>query len=120
MIAPENPGQLNVREIVRQLRSSLGPTLVAVLAGNRDRTISSSWARTDGVVPTAEAQERLELAHRAWTTVSQSEGEHTARLWFIGAHPWLGDISPIEAISHMREKEVMVAAVAIVEDTFAG
>ena len=30
------------------------------------------------------------------------EGEHVARLWFVGANPWLDEISPIEAIKDMR------------------
>jgi hypothetical protein len=111
--------RLGIREIVRQLNSSLGATLVAALAGSRDPKISYKWARTDGPEPKPEAQARLQLAHRAWTAVSSVEGEHVARLWFIGANPWLGEVSPIQAISELRSKEVMDAAVAMTEDRFA-
>lgn len=112
--------RLGIREIVRQLNSSLGATLVAALAGSKDPKISYKWARTDGPEPKPEAQARLQLAHRAWTAVSSVEGEHVARLWFIGANPWLREVSPIQAISELRSKEVMDAAVAMTEDRFAG
>lgn len=120
MTTTENPELKSIRELARQLKSALGPTLVATLAGNQDRRAPLQWASIDGLAPTPEEQERLRLAHRAWRTVSVVEGEDTARLWFIGANPWLGDTSPIEAVSQMRAKEVMVAAIAMVEDTFAG
>ncbi|ERI35323.2 hypothetical protein M707_22360 [Arthrobacter sp. AK-YN10] len=112
--------RLGIREIVRQLNSALGATLVAALAGSKDPKISYKWARTDGPEPKPEAQARLQLAHRAWTAVSSVEGEHVARLWFIGANPWLGEVSPIEAVRDLRSKEVMDAAVAMTEDRFAG
>jgi hypothetical protein len=35
--------------------------------------------------------------------VAGVEGEHVARLWFVGANPWLGEVSPIEAIRDMRQ-----------------
>lgn len=112
--------RLGIREIVRQLNSALGATLVAALAGSRDPKISYKWARTDGPEPKPDAQARLLLAHRAWMAVSAVEGEHVARLWFIGSNPWLGETSPIEAISALRAKEVMDAAASMTEDGFAG
>ena len=108
--------RLGIREIVRQLNAALGASLVGALAGTKDPKISYRWARTDGPEPRPEAQKRLQLAHRAWTAVSSVEGEHVARLWFIGANPWLGEISPIEAINQGRTKEVMDAAAAMTED----
>ena len=108
--------RLGIREIVRQLNTALGATLVGALAGTKDPKISYRWARTDGPEPRPEAQKRLQLAHRAWSVVSSVEGEHVARLWFIGANPWLGEISPIEAISQDRAKDVMDAAHAMTED----
>lgn len=112
--------RLGIREIVRQLNSALGATLVAALAGSKDPKISCRWARTDGAVPLPDAQARLPLAHRAWTAVSRVEGEHVARLWFVGANPWLGEVSPIEAIKEMRARDVMAAALAMTEGRFPG
>lgn len=108
--------RLGIREIVRQLNSALGATLVAALAGSKDPRISYKWAKVDGPAPNNKAVARLMLAHRAWKTVSEIEGEHVARLWFIGANPWLDEVSPIEAIFEMRSKKVIVAAEAMIED----
>lgn len=112
--------RLGIREIVRQLNVSLGATLVAALAGSKDPRISYKWQRLDGPEPNDSAQSRLQMAHRAWTEVSGSEGDHVARLWFIGANPWLDEDSPIDAIREDRSKAVMAAARAMVEDRFSG
>lgn len=112
--------RLGLREIVRQLNSALGATLVAALAGSKDPKISYRWARTDGPQPRPEAQARLQLAQRTWTAVSCVEGEHVARLWFVGANPRLGEISPLEAIKDMRATEVITAATTMTEDRFPG
>lgn len=112
--------RLGIREIVRQLNSALGATLVAALAGSKDPKISYKWARTDGAEPRPEAQTRLQLAHRASAAVSSVEGGHVARLWFISANPWLDEISPIEAIRDMRAEDVVDAALAMTEDRFSG
>lgn len=93
---------------------------MAALAGSKDRKISYRWAREDGPVPKDESVARLQLAHRAWTSLSSAEGEHVARMWFIGANPWLGEASPIEAIRNDRSQEVMNAVSVMIEDRFTG
>jgi hypothetical protein len=117
--AHSSTARLTIREIVRRLNSALGATLVSVLAGSQDPTISYRWARADGPEPRPEAQARLQLAYRAWTVVSSAEGEHVARLWFVGANPWLDEVSPVEAIKAMRAKKVIAAAAAMAEDRFS-
>lgn len=112
--------RLGIREVVRQLNSALGATLVAALSGSKDPRISYKWARENGPEPKPAAVQRLLLAHRAWIAVSTNEGEHVARLWFIGANPWLGEVSPIEAIANMESKKVMAAAQAMIDDSFNG
>jgi len=112
--------RLGIREVVRQLNAALGATLVAALTGSKDPRISYKWARENGPEPKPAAVQRLLLAHRAWIAVSTNEGEHVARLWFIGANPWLGEVSPIEAIANMESKKVMAAAQAMVDDSFNG
>lgn len=112
--------RLGIREVVRQLNNGLGATLVAALTGNKDPRISYKWARDTGPEPKPAAIQRLLLAHRAWTAVSTTEGEHVARLWFIGANPWLDEGSPIEAINNLQSQKVMSAAQAMIEDRFNG
>lgn len=112
--------RLGLREIVRRLNAALGPTLVAGLAGAKDRRISHKWAREDGPEPNAAATRRLMDGYRAWSEVSQTQGEHVARLWFIGSNPWLGEDSPVEALMEDRFKEVRSAVRAMTEESFAG
>ena len=112
--------RLGIREVVRQLNAALGATLVAALTGSKDPRISYKWARENGPEPKPAAVQRLLLAHRAWIAVSTNEGEHVARLWFIGANPWLGEVSPIEAIANMESKMVMAATQAMIDDSFNG
>jgi hypothetical protein len=79
--------QVSIHEVVRRLNAALGPTLVAALAGTTDRTLPLEWVRRDGPEPAPDAQSRLRQALATWQTVAQVEGEHVARLWFIGANP---------------------------------
>jgi len=39
-----------------------------------------------------------------------TESDHTIRAWFIGMNPQLDDVSPAEAISAGKYREVIVAA----------
>lgn len=112
--------RLGIREIVRRLNAALGATLVAALAGSKDRRISYKWAQQDGPNPNAAAVKRLQFAYAQWILVSEAEGEHVARMWFIGANPWLDHDSPIDAIRDDRFRETAAAATAMVDDGFIG
>lgn len=108
--------RLDIHELVRQLNSHLGPTLVAVAAGVKDRKLPNKWAKADGPQPGAERYARLLYTHRTWSLVSAAEGDHVARAWFIGANPLLDEITPIEAIRNDLRREVSAAASAFIED----
>lgn len=112
--------ELGIREIVRRLNAGLGPTLVAGLAGSKDRRISHKWAKEDGPEPNQAAVRRLMAAIRLWTELSEAHGEHVARLWFIGSNPWLEEDSPVEAIMEDRYKETRAAANAMLTGGFSG
>ncbi|MBM6622100.1 hypothetical protein JTF08_10815 [Micrococcaceae bacterium RIT802] len=112
--------ELGIREIVRRLNAGLGPTLVAALSGSKDRRISHKWAKDDGPEPNAAAFRRLMTGIRLWTELTDTHGEHVARLWFIGSNPWLEEDSPIEAVMEGRFKEVRVAANAMLTGSFNG
>lgn len=112
--------RMGIREVVRRLNAALGASMVSALAGAKDPKTSYRWQREDGPMPSDEAQARILLAHRAWMLVSDTDGEHSARLWFLGANPWLGEISPVEAIFQDRAKDVMDAAAAMSGGGFNG
>lgn len=91
-----------IREVVRDLTGHLGPTLVAGLAGDQDPGVAGRWAQEGGPAPDPSAESRLRRAHQVWGVLAAVEGEEVARLWFLGANPWLGEVSPVEAIAQGR------------------
>ena len=107
--------RLTDAELVRQLISHLGPTLVAALANVRDRKLPHKWAKPDGPTPRPEALHRLHAAYRAWLAVSGAEGESVARTWFIGANPRLGEESPIACLREGNVKSVLAAGRAFAD-----
>lgn len=110
----------DTREVVRRLNAALGGTLVSTLAGAKDTKASSKWARENGATPRPEAVKRLHFAYEQWQAVSDAEGEHVARVWFIGANPWLDYETPVLAIREGRYREVSAAAHALVDDSYSG
>ena len=111
-----NTARMDVHEMARQLNSNLGPTMVAALTGATDKGQAIRWAKPDGPAPRPDAVRRLQLAHRVWTHVAVAENEHTARAWFIGGNPLLGEDTPLTAIREDRAREVMAAVQALLED----
>lgn len=109
--------KLPTAELARQLVSHLGPTLVAALAGVRDRKLPHKWATEGGPTPRPEALARLQVAHRAWVALATAEGEDIARAWFIGANPRLDEVPPYMAIRAGEYNKVMAAAAAFVDGT---
>lgn len=112
--------RLNTREVARRLNTALGGTLVSTLAGAKDPKSASKWAKEDGTTPRDAAVRRLHFAYEQWQVISNAEGEHVARVWFIGANPWLDHETPVMAIREGRYKEVSAAARALVDDSFSG
>lgn len=112
--------RLDIREITRRLNAALGGTLVAALAGSKDTKASHKWAKEGGTQPRPEAIKRLTFAYEQWQKVTEAEGDHVARVWFIGANPWLDYDTPVNAIREDRLKEVGHAAQALVDDAFSG
>lgn len=100
----------DIHEVARDLTEGLGPTLVAALAGSKDRKLPSKWAKPDGPEPRAEFQRRLLLAHRVWTSIENADGAHVARQWFIGGNPSLKEATPITAIREDLDAAVVRAA----------
>lgn len=112
--------RLDIREVARRLNAALGGTLVAALAGSKDLKASHKWAKEGGPQPRPEATKRLNFAYEQWQKVVEVEGEQVARVWFIGANPWLDYDTPTNAIREDRLKEVARAAQALIDDSFSG
>ena len=109
--------KMDTHELVRQLNSHLGPTLVALLSGVRDKKLPHKWAKAGGPTPRDEALARLLMAHRVWSKLSTSENDSIARTWFIGANPRLGEVSPAMKLREGALSEVWDAAAAFASGT---
>lgn len=102
--------RLDIHEVARLLVSELGATVVAVLAGVRDRKLPYRWMKADGPSPRMDAESRLRVSLRVWRIVSASDGPNIARAWFIGCNPRLEEEQPIVALREGRAREVVAAA----------
>lgn len=108
--------RMDVHEVARQLNAHLGPTLVAALAGIKDRKLPIRWAKPEGPTPGTDSRRRLQLAHRVWTAIAGAESDHVARSWFIGGNPLLDEDTPLTAIREDRGQDVIAALTAFLAD----
>ncbi len=113
--AHERTMRMDIHDIVRELNGALGPTLVATLAGSKDRKLPIRWAKEDGPEPRADASRRLTFAHRQWNVLAAADGEHVARQWFIGSNPLLEEDTPLTAIREDRHTAVASAVKSFVD-----
>lgn len=118
--AYEETIRLDVHQLVQRLNSHLGATLVAVLAGVRDSKLPYRWAKPDGPVPGAAAQERLQAAHRAWLSLADADSDTVARAWFVGANPLLGEKAPVEVLREGDTRAVLDAMKSFIEGAWHG
>lgn len=112
--------KMDIHDVAKELVEALGPTLVATLAGVRDRKLPNKWAQAGGPTPRDESQSRLKTAHRVFRSLAAQEDAYIARSWFIGLNPLLEETSPIVALNEGREREVIEAARAFMEDDQTG
>lgn len=107
------PG-MDMHQIARELNAALGLTLVAALAGTKDRKQPIRWARP-GAEPSPQYVARLKFAHEEWTRLVACETEHIASSWFIGGNPRLNEDTPLTAILEDRRVEVAAAVTSFLE-----
>lgn len=112
----QRTAKMDIHAIARALTQALGPSLVAVLSGVRDRKLPSKWSKDDGPVPRDNAQRRLMTAHRVWVALSETYDAHVARSWFISLNPLLDETPPVVALNEDRDREVIEAARALLEN----
>lgn len=115
--AHANTTRMDDHEVARRLINHLGATAVAALSGSKDAKAPYRWAKNGN--PSAGASERLRAAHRVWQMLADGENEHTARAWFVGGNPLLGEQSPLLALREGKCTEVIKAATAFLEGTWS-
>jgi len=111
--------RMNIHDLVRELNENVGATVVQSMAGVKDRTSPYKWAKPDGPEPRAEIEARLRLGYRVWKTLEMAEGKHVALAWLLGANPRLDENMPVLYIQQQHSREVLGAAEAFINDTYA-
>lgn len=111
--------RMDIHQLVRELNENVGATVVQTMAGVKDRTSPYKWAQPDGPEPRPEVEARLRLGYRVWRTLAQSEGPNVALAWLMGSNPRLQEDLPVLYIQRQLGREVLGAAEAFVDDTYA-
>lgn len=109
-----------IHELIAELLKELGPTVIQVMTGTRDRSMPSRWAREDGPRPRSGTEQQLRLGYRVWMMMRDEETAQVAAAWMMGANPQLGEDTPLTAIREGRAGEVVGAATAFSTGMFAG
>ncbi|TRW44404.1 HAD domain-containing protein [Georgenia yuyongxinii] len=107
-----------IRDVVHQLNTALGPTIVAALSGATISTLPERWVEHDGPIPSPQEKERLRAAHRIWTQLADAEGPDLARAWLIGDNPVL-EQAPYLALRAGAVDEAVAAAAAFTTGTWS-
>jgi len=110
---------MNIHDLVRELNENVGAVVVQSMAGVKDRTSPYKWAKPDGPDPRPEIEPRLRLGYRVWKTLETAEGRNVALAWLMGANPRLDENLPVLYIQQGRTRDVIGAAEAFVNDTYA-
>lgn len=111
---PANPGppgepRLPVRELVIDLRSTLGAKLVAYLGSVRNTSTVGQWANGEAAPPVY-VEDRLRCAHAVAGVIAQWNSPKLVQAWFMGENPALDDMSPARTL---RYDSLTVAAPAV-------
>ncbi|GAB4100537.1 hypothetical protein [Sinomonas halotolerans] len=119
MEADTDASRMDIHDVVRELNQHVGATVVQTMAGVKGRTSTYSWAKPDGPDPGPIAEARLRLGYRVWRILEMAEGKHVALAWLMGANPRLDDELPVLYIQQQKVREVIGAAEAFIDDTYA-
>jgi len=106
--AHERSVGLSIAEIAAVLQAQLGQELLGGIVGKNARTLAR-WAHAT-VRPPHASEKLLRDTFQVFAIVCSVHPPDVARAWFMGLNPELGDVSPAEALSEGRAREVMAAA----------
>lgn len=79
--------RMNIHDIVSELNKNLGTTIVQSMAGVKDRTSPTKWAKPDGPEPRPEVETRLRLGYRVWKTLEHADGKKSCACLAHGSQP---------------------------------
>jgi hypothetical protein len=100
-----------ISEIASLLQEVLSRRMTAYIAGVDNGRTVTRWSngqvseiRDHGV------EQRLRTAYEIVQLLLGRDSAQTAKAWFLGLNPQLGDVAPAEAIHEGRLKEALAAA----------
>lgn len=114
-VAHRETVEADVADITRYLEDTLGPKLVAHLAGVENARTVARWANGERR-PRTDSEERLRCAYYVFRILNEVESSHTVRAWFAGMNPLLDEKAPVGVIRAGRFEDVVAAAKAFVAD----
>lgn len=101
----QHPVNLEISQIVVELRQVLGAKLVAYLGNVKETQRIRFWA--EGSLPVGqETEQRLRLAFQISLIVSDVNQVRIVQAWFQRLHPQLSDRSPARLIREFDPNEV--------------
>ena len=94
-----------------QLQTSLGQRTAAYMLGLGDPKALGRWARGERT-PHLGSEQRLRGAYQIFRLLALADSEETARAWFIGMNPHLGDRAPFAILGEEPDHAAKVLAAA--------
>lgn len=85
---------MSTAELVSNLRDLLGAKLVAYLGKVKETRAVRQWAEGTREVANPADVDRLRVAYRAASLITQRDGKEVAQAWFQGLNPLLDDCAP--------------------------
>lgn len=89
--------RLESAQLVADLRDLVGTQLVAYMGGVQETRAVREWVEGTRT-PRPDALQRLRMAYRVATLLSQHESPRTVHAWFQGLNPMLNDQSPARVL----------------------
>lgn len=100
---------IELHEVVQELNTVFGPTIVSLMAGTKDTKAPIRWSKP-GTTMRAEPERRIRFAHRTAAMMLDVFEERMVKAWFTNSVAELDELTPIEAMTAGRYKDVTTAA----------
>jgi negative regulator of replication initiation len=95
--------------VLRTLVQVLGKKVVAAVVKKDVRTVQR-WTTSGSASAGIEEQRILRDMFQIYSMLSEFDGDHTIRAWFLGMNPALNDHSPVDVLIEGRSRAVVAAA----------
>lgn len=96
---------LDISQIVSELRELLGAKLVAYMGNVQETRAVRMWAEGTRSM-SAETEQRLRFAYQVAHLVAETSQHHIVQAWFQGMNPHLADRSPARLIRELNPHEI--------------